>query len=216
MKSQLAEEIGLSEKQISGWFCHRRLKDKKLKDEACASGRQDVSSAVIQDRGSGLRQDSCSSTKQGDYSHFDPREVESRRLYGQDYPATDITYKNRGQYMCPGNYNAIDNTSSGSSSASQDRLFPQSEDPYDLDPLRYSSRDSNYMLNTGGVKDRGYKMVSGYLNLQDDVENDAITAVKRQLGRHYREDGPPLGVEFQPLPPGAFDSPIKNPIHGNT
>ncbi|KHN17282.1 hypothetical protein glysoja_044568 [Glycine soja] len=27
MKLVLAEELGLTEKQISGWFCHRRLED---------------------------------------------------------------------------------------------------------------------------------------------------------------------------------------------
>ncbi|XP_042484461.1 uncharacterized protein LOC122064768 [Macadamia integrifolia] len=206
MKSELAEELGFSEKQISGWFCHRRLKDKKLREEACANGRQDLSSGVIQEHGSGLRQDSCSSTKQGDYRHFDPREVESRRLYGQDYPVTDVTYKNMGQYMHAGHYGTADNTSSGSSSASQDRLLPLSGNQYDMEPSRYHSRNSNNTpMDTRGVQDRGY--MRGYSNLQDDVEHAAITAVKRQLGRQYLEDGPPLGVEFQPLPPGAFEPP---------
>ncbi|KAF8395682.1 hypothetical protein HHK36_019632 [Tetracentron sinense] len=216
MKSQVAERLGLSEKQISGWFCHRRLKDKKLlKDEACANGRQDRSSVVIQDRGSGLRQDSCSSTKQGDNMHFDPKEVESRRLYGKSYPVSGLTYENRGHYMRNRNSSAVDNTSSGSSSASQDRLFPQCENSYDMESSRYLSRNGNYMLmNTKTITNRGYMMASGYLNAQDETENAAITAVKRQLGRHYCEDGPPLGVEFQELPPGAFDSAISDPMHG--
>ncbi|KAL4344914.1 hypothetical protein AHAS_Ahas11G0226000 [Arachis hypogaea] len=38
MKQDLPEELGLTEKQISGWFGHRRLKDKRLlKDEAIVS-----------------------------------------------------------------------------------------------------------------------------------------------------------------------------------
>ncbi|KAJ4970480.1 hypothetical protein NE237_003579 [Protea cynaroides] len=214
MKSQLADEIGLSEKQISGWFCHRRLKDKKLREEACANGRQDLSSGVIQEHGSGVRQDSCSSNKQGDYMHFDPREVESRRLHGQDYLLTDLTYKNRSQYMHGGRYGTVDNTSSGSSSASQDRLLPLGGDPYDMEPSRYRSRNNNYMLKDArGVQNRGHMMASRYLNLQDEVEHAAITAVKRQLGRQYLEDGPPLGVEFQPLPPGAFELPVNEPVH---
>ncbi|XP_043720631.1 homeobox-DDT domain protein RLT1 isoform X2 [Telopea speciosissima] len=214
MKAQLAEEIGLSEKQISGWFCHRRLKDKKLREEACANGRQDLSSGVIQEHGSGLRQDSCSSTKQGDYGHFDPREVESQRLYDQDFPATDITYKTRGRNMLTGRYGTVDNTSSGSSSASQDRLLPLRGDSYDIEPSRYHSWNSNYIsMDTRGVQNRGYKLASGYLNLQDEVEHAAITAVKRQLGRQYQEDGPQLGVEFQPLPPGAFEIPVSDPVH---
>lgn len=114
MKSELAEEIGLTEKQISGWFCHRRLKDKKLlEDEAGANGRQDRSSGVIQDRGSGYRQDSCGSTKHGDYRHIDPREVESRRFYGQEFSAADLNYEHRSHYT--GNFSGRGDTSSESS-----------------------------------------------------------------------------------------------------
>lgn len=38
------------------------------------------------------------------------------------------------------------------------------------------------------------------------AEAAAIAAVEAQLGEPLREDGPPLGVEFDPLPPGAFTS----------
>lgn len=37
------------------------------------------------------------------------------------------------------------------------------------------------------------------------AEATAIAAVEAQLGEPLREDGPPLGVEFDPLPPGAFN-----------
>lgn len=42
MKAQMAVQVGLTEKQISSWFCHRRLKDKR-RDETYANGRQDRS-----------------------------------------------------------------------------------------------------------------------------------------------------------------------------
>jgi hypothetical protein len=142
MKSQLAEQLGLTEKQISGWFCHRRLKDKRLlRDEACASGRQDRSSGVIQDRGSGLGQDSCGSTKHGDYRNVDPREVESRRLYGNDFPVADLTYKHRSHYT--ETVSGADNTSSESSSSSQDKFFSQAEDPYDMENPRYLTHNGS-------------------------------------------------------------------------
>ncbi|XP_051142086.1 uncharacterized protein LOC127259009 [Andrographis paniculata] len=47
---------------------------------------------------------------------------------------------------------------------------------------------------------------SGYLKLKHPSENPAITAVKKQLGSLYTEDGPPLGVDFDSLPPGSFTS----------
>lgn len=210
MKSELAEEIGLTEKQISGWFCHRRLKDKKLlEDEAGANGRQDRSSGVIQDRGSGYRQDSCGSTKHGDYRHIDPREVESRRFYGQEFSAADLNYEHRSHYT--GNFSGMGDTSSESSSDLQDRFFPQNEDPFDVETSRLPTRSGIVMpINAKGAQNRGFVRPSGYLKVKGEIENVAITAVKRQLGRHYREDGPPLGVEFQPLPPGAFESSIRD------
>lgn len=36
----------------------------------------------------------------------------------------------------------------------------------------------------------------------------AIGYVEAQLGERLREDGPILGMEFDPLPPGAFGTPI--------
>ncbi|CAI9786463.1 unnamed protein product [Fraxinus pennsylvanica] len=36
----------------------------------------------------------------------------------------------------------------------------------------------------------------------------AIAFVEAQLGEPMREDGPILGMEFDPLPPGAFGAPI--------
>ncbi|XP_057474792.1 uncharacterized protein LOC130762931 isoform X2 [Actinidia eriantha] len=139
LKSQFAESVGLTEKQVSGWFCHRRLKDKRsLYIEVSANGRQDRSSGIIQDRGSGLKQDSCGSTKQENNNRHDPREI-----------------------------------------------------------------------NLMGIRTRTGP--SGYLKVKGKVENAAVTAVKRQLGRHYREDGPQLGVEFDSLPPGAFESSTREP-----
>ncbi|XP_048431143.1 uncharacterized protein LOC125472991 isoform X5 [Pyrus x bretschneideri] len=212
MKSQLAEQLRLSEKQISGWFCHRRLKDKRLlRDETQANGRQDRSSVVIQDRASGLGQDSCGSTKHGEHRFVDPREVESRRLSGHDFTAADITREYRSHYT--ERIGDMDNTSLESSSSLQDRLLTRKEDPYDVETSRYRT-------HTKGMENMGYKP-SGFLKVKGEAENAAITAVKRQLGRQYWEDGPLLGVEFDLLPPGAFESPIIGSSHepstiGNT
>ncbi|CAL5434035.1 unnamed protein product [Camellia sinensis] len=209
MKFQLAESIELTEKQVSGWFCHRRLKDKKsIYVEASANGKQERSSGIVQDRGSGLRQDSCGSTKQGDNRHVDPREVESRRCSGQDLSAADLAYEHGRRHN--GNYSDVDDTSSESSLPLQHRFHPQNEVPFDIATSSCLPQNENIApLNSMGIRTRTGP--SGYLKVKGQVENAAITAVKRQLGRHYREDGPPLGVEFDPLPPGAFESSIKEP-----
>ncbi|XP_042003366.1 uncharacterized protein LOC121752389 [Salvia splendens] len=211
MKIQLAESIGLTEKQVSGWFCHRRLKDKKLiNGENHASLKQDRSSGVIQDRGSGHRQDSCGSTKQGDGKNLDTREVESGRLNSKEFSAADLTYEHESHHA--GNYNRTNGDSSGSSSSL--RNVPpnyQNRDPSDAATSRYLI--PKFPSDIKGVKTRSGP--SGYLKVKGRLENPAITAVKRQLGNNYREDGPPLGVEFDPLPPGAFESSMQEPLDGN-
>ncbi|KAJ8543836.1 hypothetical protein K7X08_025454 [Anisodus acutangulus] len=202
LKADLAESSGLTEKQISGWFCHRRLKDKRL-----ANGRQDRSSGVIQDHGSGFRQDSCGSTKQADDKKFDHREVESRRLTGPEFSTADVTYEVGTHFR--GKSNRMDEESSRSSSSLRNESFSQNAEPYDIATSRYISQ--NLPIDFKGVKPKNGP--SGYLKVKGQVENAAITAVKRQLGRHYRMDGPPLGVEFDPLPPGAFASSVPNPVN---
>ncbi|KAG7553118.1 Homeobox domain [Arabidopsis thaliana x Arabidopsis arenosa] len=190
MKGKLAEEIGLTEKQVSGWFCHRRLKDKRhVKEDGNAIGSQDRSSVVLQDRGSGLRQDSCGSTKQTDYWNPKPREVESQRLYG-------------GSYM--GNADAEDSTSSDRSSSLNKNLVSSKDGIRNVESSRYVAH-KDVIQHPQVMRSYGYNKPSGYLKVKGESENFAITAVKRQLGRQYQEDGPPLGVEFDPLPPGAFE-----------
>ncbi|XP_054818036.1 uncharacterized protein LOC129317704 isoform X2 [Prosopis cineraria] len=207
MKLELAEELGLTEKQVSGWFCHRRLKDKRLlKDEACANGRQDILSGVIQDHVSGLGQDSCGSTKHGDYRHLDPKEVESHGLHvGHDLLVSDVAYERRNHYS--ENVCAVDDTASESSSSLQD------QDPYDAE-------HSGYLTPKGALPTKSPKSASnmrykpsGYLKVKGEIENPVITAVKKQLGRNYQEDGPLLGIDFDPLPPGAFESKIVDLFH---
>lgn len=208
LKIQLAESLGLTEKQVSGWFCHRRLKDKKLKDDPNAHGKQDRSSGVIQDRGSGLRQDSCGSTKQGEHRHSEPREVESRRFTGEKVPSTrDITCEPASHHIQ--NDSGTDNTSSESSFHLQNKYFPRSPEPRGIvTSIDINRKGSNKAVDIEGLKVR--TKPSGYLKVKVQAEHVAITSVKRQLGRHYKEDGPPLGIEFDPLPPGAFESPVRN------
>ncbi|KAL4578607.1 hypothetical protein LXL04_014733 [Taraxacum kok-saghyz] len=218
MKQDLADSIGLTEKQVSGWFCHRRLKDKKPQTDheiqPPPGGKQDRSSGVIQDRGSGLRQDSCGSTKQGDTNkQSDPKEVESRRFTSQNIPPTQIQHHNNlimhHHHDNNDNHNDDDDdddddddTSSGSSSPLKDGFRPQNVDRVGAIASKYPSHDF-----------KSVRGPSGYLKVKGQVENAAITAVKRQLGRHYREDGPPLGIEFEALPPGAFEIPVKIPVN---
>ncbi|KAK4777761.1 hypothetical protein SAY87_017948 [Trapa incisa] len=211
-KSEIAEAVGLTEKQVSGWFCHRRLKDKRVNEESAANGRQDHSSGIIQDIGSGHRQDSCGSTKQGDHWHGDPREVESGS-FRQQTSAAYITDEPRNKYA--GSLGGVNDASSGSSSHSQEQFYSAGSNLKSVNAPKYlirnginTTNDARNIFSFGGYKP------SGYLKVKRNTENDVITAVKRQLGRNYIEDGPPLGIEFDSPPPGAFDSTIRDASPG--
>lgn len=49
---------------------------------------------------------------------------------------------------------------------------------------------------------------SYYESPQSIMELRAIACVEAQLGEPLREDGPILGIEFDPLPPDAFGAPL--------
>lgn len=209
MKTQFAESIGLTEKQVSGWFCHRRSKDKRLMNgDIYVTKRQERSSGVIQDHGNGHRQDSCGSTKQGYDRNFDTREVESGRLTLQECSAARITHERGDHYS--GYHNHTDDVSSGSDSSLHNMSHHRKGDPLDV----AASRSLMQKLPTDLTRERTRPGPSGYLKLKVQLERTATIAVKKQLGKHYREDGPPLGVEFDTLPPGAFESSIQDPVNG--
>ncbi|XP_072990535.1 uncharacterized protein [Typha latifolia] len=205
MKLLFAKQIGLSEKQVSVWFCHRRLKDKKLmQGETHLKGKHNI----INGYASGLVQESCSSTKQGE-THFDPREVESKRSYGHNCSSVIVAHAQGGQYISNGCCTAVDDHFSGSSSTSYERMLQQNESPCYKEHLRSSFQNDNYTLMNSRAANSGRHMSDQRYSCLNVVDGSStISFAKWKLGRHYREDGPPLGVIFDPLPPGAFDSPI--------
>lgn len=210
MKLQLAESIGLTEKQVSGWFCHRRLKDKRLTNgESYVTGRQDRSSGVAHDHGGGHRQDSCCSTKQGNKRNLDTRESESGSMAPKGPLSAELMNAMPDSHYAE-NCNHVDDPSSGSTSSLRNMPNHQNVDPMGTATANYTG--PKLTADVKSVKTR--RGPSGYLKVMGRFENSAVKAIKRQLGKHYREDGPPLGVEFYPLPPGAFESVTKDPVEG--
>ncbi|PKA58622.1 hypothetical protein AXF42_Ash008909 [Apostasia shenzhenica] len=211
MKMEFAERVGLSEKQVSGWFCHRRQKEKKLlQGELKSIGKKNLSSSALHDGISGIRQESCCSTKQAD-RNLDSKEVESKMFYGCESSSVMFECQGSNQHAYLGDYHVSDNRSSGSSSASLKRSVQKAENIRVTQPSRCSIwADGNMLMSNINAKgdSKRHPVNSRYPFLQDESENHAISAVKWKLGRNYREDGPQLAIEFDPLPPDAFDSPI--------
>lgn len=138
MRGELSEKLGLSDRQLQMWFCHRRLKDKK-----------DLTSKKL-----------------------------PRKMVAEPLPESPTDDPMLGPSELGNEYG------SGSGSGSS---------PYSrVEPLNIVPR---------GVP--GY-----YESPRAMMENRAIACVEAQLGEPLREDGPILGVEFDPLPPDAFGAPL--------
>ncbi|KAE9591707.1 hypothetical protein Lal_00039042 [Lupinus albus] len=136
-RAVLSEKLGLSDRQLQMWFCHRRLKHKKESQQKKL-----------------------------------PKTIVAPTL--PDSPIDDIKlgHEPDNEY--------------GSGSGSGSSMFTHPE-------LR-------------NVVPRG---VPGYYESpQTIMELRAIACVEAQLGEPLTEDGPGLGIDFDPLPPDAFGAPI--------
>jgi len=168
LRAELSAQLGLTDRQLQMWFCHRRLKDRKAPSA-----------------GSGKR------SKKGETSKAaaTPTADETPPLLPCPVAAKDeMLGADFGNELVSG-------SGSGSSPYGQ------------VDPRR------GYAHRTGVAVPR----ISGHRRYyepppQSIDELQAIAFVEAQLGEPLREDGPAFGMEFDPLPPGAFGSPIGKPF----
>ncbi|KAF3451430.1 hypothetical protein FNV43_RR07525 [Rhamnella rubrinervis] len=143
MRAELSEKLGLSDRQLQMWFCHRRLKDKK--DGGPPKKARKTVAALPE-------------------SPID--ELRAGAEPGSDY-------------------------GSGSGSGSS--------------PFGHTELRNVVSRSVGDDMPMGRRY---YESRQTIMELRAIACVEAQLGEPLREDGPVLGIEFDPLPPDAFGAPI--------
>lgn len=150
LRAELSVKLGLSDRQLQMWFCHRRLKDRKptppkrtRKDSSPAAGLGSSGGVGIGD------------------------EIRVLSEVGIDFPS-----------------------GSGSGSGS------------------FSQVDLQKRMIVPKIGADMPEMKRFYEPPQALSELRAIGFVEAQLGEPLREDGPILGLEFDPLPPGAFGTPI--------
>uniref|UniRef100_A0A5B7A597 Homeobox-DDT domain protein RLT2 n=1 Tax=Davidia involucrata TaxID=16924 RepID=A0A5B7A597_DAVIN len=153
LRAELSAKLGLSDRQLQMWFCHRRLKDRKARP--VKRPRKDASPAAA---------------------------VASSSVVGDE--------------MVVGEAGNEHGSGSGSGSSpfghvdSQQRVVP-----------RVGTAVARIGADMPAIK-RYYEPPQAISELR------AIAFVEAQLGEPLREDGPILGMEFDPLPPGAFGAPI--------
>ncbi|XP_075093081.1 homeobox-DDT domain protein RLT2 isoform X2 [Nicotiana tabacum] len=155
LRAELSVKLGLSDRQLQMWFCHRRLKDRKAstpvkrqKKEASPVAMADemaVSGEIGKEHASGSG------------SRVSPLGLVDLQLQQQHH---------------------------------QQRVAH-----------RPGTAVPRFRTEMPALK-RYYEPPQAISELR------AIAFVEAQLGQPLREDGPILGMEFDPLPPGAFGAPI--------
>ncbi|XP_022764115.1 homeobox-DDT domain protein RLT2 isoform X2 [Durio zibethinus] len=133
-RAELSVQLGLSDRQLQMWFCHRRLKDRKGPS------------------------------------------VKRQRKYSMSLAGEEMGGAEAGNEHGSGGFSLLG---------------------HELDLRRAVPR-------TGMTVPRYYEVPRSIVEL----ELRAIAFVELQLGEPIRDDGPMLGMEFDPLPPGAFGAPI--------
>ncbi|XP_010481770.1 PREDICTED: homeobox-DDT domain protein RLT2-like [Camelina sativa] len=73
--------------------------------------------------------------------------------------------------------------------------------------------DSRRAARVSGGSGSGVVTVVRRFNEPSSAEVRAVGYMEAQLGERLRDNGPILGMEFDPLPPGAFGMPIEMPSH---
>ncbi|KAH9321847.1 hypothetical protein KI387_016486, partial [Taxus chinensis] len=156
VRAELSLQLGLTDRQLQMWFCHRRLKDKKPKKD-----------------------------KDKDKDKEQPAPTPSPPPPPPPPPAPAPV-----PAPAPAPVHA--------------HALPLMVNYYsDYDARRQRSSKPNY--EEGAWTKKSQALALQHLS---SAEFRAIASVEAQLGEPLQEDGPILGVEFDPLPPGAFDSPI--------
>lgn len=156
LRAELSVKLGLSDRQLQMWFCHRRLKDRKPP----STKRQ--------------RKDSPASAAA---------------------PALTATPSVGGEDMLVGVEVGVEH---GSGSGSGSSPFGHAVDSRRVLPVAVGRMGADL---SSSVK-RYYEPPQSITELR------AIAFVEAQLGEPLREDGPILGMEFDPLPPDAFGAPL--------
>ncbi|XP_052177400.1 homeobox-DDT domain protein RLT2 isoform X2 [Diospyros lotus] len=156
LRAELSVKLGLSDRQLQMWFCHRRLKDRKT--PPAKRTRKDAASpaaAAVAPSSSGAGEDMAVG------------EVGNEHGTGSASGSSPFGHVESQQRVVPRTGTAIARIST------------------DMPPMK-----------------RYYEPPQAISELR------AIAFVEAQLGERLREDGPILGMEFDPLPPGAFGAPI--------
>lgn len=157
LRAELSVKLGLTDRQLQMWFCHRRLKDRKAPTEKRQKKRA-LSPAIAGSSGGIVHE------------------------------------------------KAVNNADVAKDCGSGLSLFGN------MDLQQQQQHQQRVIHKAGTAVPRISTELPSMRRFYEPPlaisEQRAIKFVEAQLGEPLREDGPILGMEFDPLPPGAFGAPI--------
>ncbi|WOL11018.1 hypothetical protein Cni_G19779 [Canna indica] len=166
LRAELSVKTGLSDRQLQMWFCHRRLKDRKV--PPTKRQRKEEDSLPLTPTPPVLPQSEMVSSESGGV--------------GLSSSPFSAGLGSSGESRRPVSRAAALSRIGTDFSAVGRRYY----DPQGLPPP-----------------------TAAHLSM---AEIRILASVESQLGEPLRQDGPVLGIEFDPLPPGAFGAPIEMPV----
>lgn len=191
-RTLLGKELDLSDKQLQIWFTHRRYKDRRdgIDDEKLSFYTKNKTEALVptslvpnEECRSSKKVEIVQTTTEGD-DNSEPDGYPARVL-AEERDDEELIAEHEhlfGMDICRnGGYGDVEKIKPVPHRKSASRL----------------PKDPDRPLQRPGPKPK--------FNAMAAAERAAVTAVESQLCGPLRADGPPLGFEFDPLPPHAFE-----------
>uniref|UniRef100_A0A0D6QT49 Homeobox domain-containing protein n=1 Tax=Araucaria cunninghamii TaxID=56994 RepID=A0A0D6QT49_ARACU len=153
----------------------------------------------------GSRQGGGSNFKQIKHRNHFKGEENMRFANNHDYPSAVLAAELTDKELLKGEHQNHDVAEDPYVSVSQEKSSLQSGSSYEMEGRRPTFKSgSPFDAWRRRGENEGLQIAADQIYWQQDAEHHAISAVKSQLGRLYKPDGPALNVEFDPLPSGAF------------
>ncbi|CAK9264514.1 unnamed protein product [Sphagnum jensenii] len=182
VRAELSKKIGLSEKQLRVWFTHRRHKDR----------RDGIDDDKLTLHGNRIKADTDSdelpSTKRGEID-LNSREDDRSE---DGYPAAVLAEEQDDDVLIVKKMNGVNVDDSSYEEIEKPKATTKRKSASSLKESKKPPR------NPSSPKSKP-------ISKPESFELAAIRAVESQLNGPLREDGPPLGFEFDSPPPGAFE-----------
>ena len=194
IRARLSIQLGLSNRQLKMWFCHRRLKERKSKDQEEGEDERAEEEEEKKDDHTPILTSNQYRISPG---HGEAMRSVNTTMIPHDMNQLSPTFPlaiNKEEQVSSGSYHSEDHESAWKIKRRHESTNDCTRKKNKLLPT------SNTVMNITSISS------SNGVDPCRLAELQAIASVEAQLGEPLRWDSPCLGLDFDPLPHGAFTS----------